>query len=154
MRCGWADNSLIASTCAICRELREDASTLPSTVSQDLGHSQSRVVVDDAPGHPAQERERRDVTVAERLGRLRGVRFDEACVAVGKVQHEVVDGLLHSSDDRLGLTEVALGITRRMGERNVHLSCPETPLSHVVLDYRVLATEPVLRFQPVRRRRQ
>ncbi len=63
--------------------------------------------------------------------------------------------LLHSSDRRLGLAEVALGITRRMGERNVHLACPETPLSHVVLDYRVLATEPVLRFQtlvdPLRR---
>ena len=37
--------------------------------------------VDDAPGHAAQERERRDATVAERLGRLRGVRFDEARVA-------------------------------------------------------------------------
>ena len=130
-------------------EFREHTSTLAPAVSQDPGHRQPRVVVDDAPGHPAQERERRDVTVAERLGRLRGVRLDEACVAVGKVQHEVVDGLLHSADDRLGLAEVALGITRRMGERNVHLACPETPLPHVVLDYRVLATEPVLRSQTV-----
>ena len=94
------------------------------------------------------------MTIAERLGGLRGVRFDEACVAVGKVQHEVVDGLLHSSDDRLGLAEVALGITRGMGERNVHLACPETPLAHVALDYRVLAGEAVLRSQAVRRRRQ
>ena len=88
------------------------------------------------------------MTVAERLRRLCGVGFDEACVAMGKVQHEVVDGLLHSSDHRLGLAEVALGITRRMGERNVHLSRPETPLSHVVLDYRVyLPVQAVLRAQ-------
>ena len=65
----------------------------------------------------------------------------------GKVQHEVVDGLLHSSDHRLSLPEIALGISCGMGQRNVHLACPETPLAHVVLDYRVLATEPVLRSQ-------
>ena len=47
-------------------ELREDAGTLPPVVSQDPGHGQSRVVVDDAPGHATQEREGRDVTVAER----------------------------------------------------------------------------------------
>ena len=65
----------------------------------------------------------------------------------GKVQHEVVDGLLHSADDRLGLAEVALGITRRMGQRNVHLPCPAATLAHVLLDYRVLAAEPVLRLR-------
>ena len=68
---------------------------------------------------------------------------------MGKVQHEVVDGLLHSSDHRLGLAEVALGMSRGMGQWNVHLACPETPLAHVVLDYRVLATEHVLRSQTV-----
>ena len=89
------------------------------------------------------------MTVAERLGRLCGVGLDEACVALGKVQHEVVDGLLHSSDHRLGLAEVALGITRRMGQRNVHLPCPAATFAHVVLDYRVLAIEAVLGSQPV-----
>ena len=40
---------------------------------------------------------------------LRGIGFDEACVAVEKIQDEVVGGLLHSVDDRLRLAEVALG---------------------------------------------
>ena len=51
-----------------------------------------------------------------------GLRVDEACVAcVAFFQHcsQYVDGLLHSDNDNLGLAEVALGITRRMGERNV-----------------------------------
>ena len=87
------------------------------------------------------------MTVAERLGRLCGVGFDEACVAVGKVQHEVVDGLLHSADHRLGLAEVALGVTGRVRQRNVHLTRPPPPLAHVVFDYRILATEPVLSSQ-------
>ena len=88
----------------------------------------------------------RDMAVAERLRRLCGVGLDEACVAVGKVQHEVVDGLLHSADHRLRLAEVALGITRRIGERNVHLPRPAA-LAHVALHYRVLAAESVLRSQ-------
>ena len=130
-------------------QFREDAGTLTPAVSQDPGHGQSRVVVQDAPGHPAQERKRRDMTVAERLGRLCGVGLDEARVAVGKVQHEVVDGLLHSSDDCLGLAEVALGISGRMGQRNVHLPCPAPALAHVVLDYRVPAVKAVLSSQTV-----
>ena len=74
-------------------KLREDAGTLPSTVSKDPGNGQPRVVVQDAKRHAAQERKRRHVTVAERLGGLCGVGLDEARVAVGKVQHEVVYGL-------------------------------------------------------------
>ena len=54
-------------------------------MSQDPGHRQPRVVVQDAPGHAAQERERRDVTVAERLGRLCGVGFDEACQRISRL---------------------------------------------------------------------
>ena len=34
-----------------------------------------------------------------------------------------------------------------MRQRNVHLPCPQTPLAHVVLDYRVLAGKLVLRSQ-------
>ena len=70
------ENSVIEQVVGL--EFREHTSTLAPAVSQDPGHRQFRVVVDDAPGHAAQERERRDVTVAERPGRLRGVGFDEA----------------------------------------------------------------------------
>ena len=62
-----------------------------------------------------------------------------------------MDGLLHSADHRLGLAEVALGVSGRMGERNVHLPCPAAAIPHVVLDYRVPAVEPVLGSQPVGR---
>ena len=55
-----------------------------------------------------------------------------------------MDGTLHSSDHGIGLTEVALSVTGSMRQRNVHLPCPQAPLTHVVLDYRVLAGEPVL----------
>ena len=95
------------------------------------------------------------MTVAERLGRLCGVGLHEARIAVGKVQHEVVDGLLHSCDHRLGLAEVALGVSSRMRQRHVHLTRPATPLTHVVLDYGVAAGEAVLSPQtlvdPLRR---
>ena len=84
------------------------------------------------------------MTVAERLRGLRGVGIDEAPVAVGKVQHEVVDGTLHTRDHGLRLSEVALGVTGGMRQRHVHLARRQTPLTHVVLDYRVLAGEPVL----------
>ena len=63
------------------------------------------------PRHPAQERERRDVVVAARFHALCGVGLDEACVAVRAVKDELVDGLLHFSDHRFRLTEVALGVT-------------------------------------------
>ena len=73
----------------------------------------------------------------------------------GKVQDEVVDGLLHSADDRLRLPEVALGVTRRVGQRHVHLTRPAATLTHVLLDYRVLAVKIVLGSQslvdPLRR---
>ena len=55
-----------------------------------------------------------------------------------------MDGPLHSSDHGLGLSEVALSVTGSMRQRNVHLPCPQAPLTHVVLDYRVLAGKLVL----------
>ncbi len=67
----------------------------------------------------------------------------------GEVHDEVVDGLLHSADHRLRLTEAALGISGRMGERDIHLPCPAPALPHVVLDYRVPAAEPVPGSQTV-----
>ena len=84
------------------------------------------------------------MTIAERLRGLGRVGLDEAPVAVGKVQHEVVDGTLHTADHGLRLSEVALRVTGSMRQRHVHLPCRQTPLTHVVLDYRVLAGEPVL----------
>ena len=55
-----------------------------------------------------------------------------------------MDGPLHSADHGLRLSEVALGMSGSMRQRHVHLACTQAPLTHVVLDYRVLAGEPVL----------
>ena len=100
-------------------------------------------------GTPPQEGEGRDEAVQERLGGLRGVGLDEAAVAVGQVQDEVVGLLLHPADDHPGLSEVALGMARGMGQRHEHLPCLAPPLPDVVLDDGVLAPKPVLVAQPL-----
>ena len=71
-------------------ELGEGPGALSPAVPQDPGHRQPGVVVEDTPGHPAQEGEGRNVAVQEGLCGLRGVGLDEAAVAVGQVQDEVV----------------------------------------------------------------
>ena len=62
---------------------------------------------------------------------------------------EGLGGPLHSADDPPGLAEVALGVSRRMGQGDEHLLGPEAAVPDVVLDYGVLATEPVLVPQPL-----
>ena len=54
------------------------------SVSQDPGHGQLGVVVQDAPGHSAQEGKCRHVAVQESLGGLGRVSLDEASVAMGR----------------------------------------------------------------------
>ena len=89
-------------------ELAEGLGALPPAISQDPGHRQPGIVVEDALGHPAQEGEGRDVAVQEGLGGLGGIGLDEAAVAVGQIQDEAVGLSLHSADDYQGLAEVAL----------------------------------------------
>ena len=89
------------------------------------------------------------MSVTERLGRLSWIRLHETPVAVWKVHGEVVGFLLHSADDHTSFTVVALGLSRRMGQRHEHLSRLSTPLANIVFYYRVLAWEPVLVSQAV-----
>ena len=56
---------------------------------------------------------------------------------------------LHSADDHQGLAKVALGVARRMGQGHKHLLRPAAMLPHVVLDYGVLAAEPMLVPEPL-----
>ena len=130
-------------------ELGEGAGALAPAVAQDPGNSQLGIVVEDAPGHSAQEGERRDVAVQEGLGGLRGVGFYEAAVAVGQVGDEAVGLALHAADDHQGLAEVALGVARRMGQRDEHLLGLTAILSYIVLDCGVSAVEPVLVPEPL-----
>ena len=57
--------------------------------------------------------------------------------------------LLHSADDHPGLSEVALGVARGVGQGNEHLLGPAAVLPDVVLDDGVLARKPVLVPQPL-----
>ena len=83
------------------------------------------------------------------LGGLGRVGLDEASVAVGQVQDEVVGLPLHPADDHQGLAKVALGVARRMRQRDEHLLRPAAMLPYVVLDYGVLAAEPMLVPEPL-----
>ena len=49
-------------------EFREGTGALPPSITQDLGHRQLGVVVEDALGHSAQDGEGRYMAVQERLG--------------------------------------------------------------------------------------
>ena len=125
-------------------KLGEGPGALAPAVPQDPGHRQLGVVVQDALGHPTQEGESGDVAVQESLGGLRRIGFDEAAVAVGQVQDEVVGFALHPADDHQGFAKVALGVPRGMGQRHEHLLRPPPMFPHVVLHDGVLAGEPVL----------
>ena len=83
------------------------------------------------------------MAVQEGLGGLGRVGLDEASVAMGQVQDEAVGFLFHPADDHQGLAKVALGVARRMGQGHEHLLLPAAMLPHVVLDYGVLAAEPM-----------
>ena len=84
------------------------------------------------------------MSVQESLGGLDRIGLDEASVAMGQVQDEAVGFLFHPADDHQGLAKVALGVARRMGQGHEHLLRPAAMLPHVVLDYGVLAAEPML----------
>ncbi len=130
-------------------EFREGPGALPPSIPQDPGHGQLGVVVQDALGHSAQECEGRHVAVQEGLGGLGRVSLDEASVAMGQVQDEAVGFLFHPADDHQGLAKVALGVARRMGQGHEHLLRPAAVLPYVVLDYGVLAAEPMLVPEPL-----
>ena len=102
-------------------DLDEGPRALATAVSQYLRHGQLGIVVEDALRHTTQEGEGRDVAVQECLGGLRRIGLQEAAVAVGQVDDEAVGLALHAADDHQGLAEVALGVSRRMGQRHEHL---------------------------------
>ena len=87
--------------------------------------------------------------VQECLGGLGRIGLHEAAVAVGQVQDKAVGFPLDTADDHQGLAEVALGVSRRMGQRHEHLLGLAAVLSYIVLDYGALTVEPVLIPQPL-----
>ena len=86
---------------------------------------------------------REQLDYASFLG-LRRVSLDEAAVAVGQVDDEAVGLALNAANDHQGLPEVALSLSRRMGQRHEHLPGLTAILPDVVLDRGVSAVETVL----------
>ncbi len=103
-------------------QLREDPRALPRAVAQDPGHRELGVVVQDRERNPAEEGERRHVTVAECLRRLRRIRLHEDRVAVRQIEGEEVNLAFRAADHGQRLAEVHLGMARRMRQRHEHLS--------------------------------
>ena len=131
-------------------QLGERPGAFASAVSEYPGHGQLGIVIEDALGYSAQEGEGRDMSVQEGPGGLDEVRSDETSVVVGQVEHEVVGLQVHSADYDQSLAEVALGLSRRLGERHEHLPRLAAMLPDVVLDRVVSAVEPVLVPEPVK----
>ena len=125
-------------------KFREDARSLPLPIAQYPGDCQLGVVVQDGSGDAAEERNRRVVAIAERLGRLRRVGLHEAGITVGKIEGKEVDLARHAADHRHRLAEVRLGVAGGMDERHEHLARPKPPLTDIVLHDGVAAGEPVL----------
>ena len=130
-------------------QLGECSRALAAAVAQDPGNSQPGIVVEDALRHSAQVGEGGNVPVKEGLGGLRRVGLHEAAVAVGQVDDEAVGLLLHAADDHQGLAKVALGVSRRMGQRHEHLPCLTAIISDAVLDRGVSAVESVFVPEPL-----
>ena len=128
-------------------QLGEGARPLALAITEDAGHRQLGVVVEDRARHAAQEGERRVVAVEEGLEPLGRVGLDEAGVRVRQVEAEEVDLLPDAPDHRERLAEVDLGVAGRVGERDEHLPHPLPPLADVVLHDRVAAGEAVLGAQ-------
>src|ERR1035437_9063051 len=97
----------------------------------------------------SEELERRVVSVAERLGRLRRIRLDEARVALRQVDRQKVRLLLDAPDLHQSLAEIRLRVPGRVHERDEHLLAPDPLLPDVVLHDRVAAREAVLVLQPL-----
>ena len=95
------------------KKFRRTYPILTPVGAQYLGHGQLGIVVEDALGHSAQK--------GEGLGGLGRIGLHEATVAVGQIQDESVGFPLHAADDHQRLAKVALGMARRMGQRDEHL---------------------------------
>jgi len=86
------------------------------------------VVEDDPPRHPADVTEDVPEPLADALGRLPAERLDEAAVAVGEAQTEVLDRPFDAVLDDIGFPEVRLGLTRRPDKLQVARLIPPLPL--------------------------
>src|SRR5271163_4217837 len=130
-------------------QLGERARPLPLAVTEDAGHRDLGVVIQDRLWNPAEKCERPNVAVAEGFRRLCRIADHEAGIRMRQVKSEEVDLALGATDDADGFTEVCLSMPWRMHQRHEHLLRPLPPAGNVVLHNRYAAREPILIAQPL-----
>ena len=127
----------------------ELASHLPLARTGDLGHGDLRVVVTDPPRHATEELEGSPMPFQKSLGAFAGKQLNEDGVAVGQRHHEHRHAGRLTPQHHVRLTEIHLGFSRRMRQRQEHLLVPLVPCPHDLLDARVTAGVLVLGPQPL-----
>ncbi len=125
-------------------QLAENPRPLSCSVTQNPGHGDPGVVIEDRLRHTAEEREGRRVAGAKRFRRLRRISLHKAGIAVRQVKREEVDLLFHPADLGQRFPKVGLGVSRLMAERYEHLPLPKAAIVHVILHDRQPAGKAVL----------
>src|SRR5271156_3836592 len=127
----------------------EYARPLPLAVTQDAGHCDSGVVIQDRLRNAAEKCERTNVTIAEGFRRLCRITDYKTGVRVRQVKSEEVDLALDASDDSDGFAKVYLGMPRRMLQRHEHFLSPPMPAGYIILPNRDAACEAVFVAKPL-----
>src|ERR1700732_1008715 len=130
-------------------QLGEHARPLPLTVTQDAGHCDSGVVIQDRLRNAAEKCERPNMAVAEGFRRLCRITGHKTGVRVRKVKSEEVDLAFDATDNSDGFTKVYLSMSRRMLQRHEHLLSPPMPAGHIILHNRDDACETVFVPKPL-----
>src|SRR5450756_864414 len=130
-------------------QLGEHARALPLAITEDAGHRDLGVVIQNRLWDPAEECERPNVAVTEGFRRLSRIADHKAGIRVRQVKSEEVDLALYTPDDADGFTKVCLSMPRRMHQRHEHLLRPLPPTRHVILHNRDAACEAVLVPKPL-----
>jgi hypothetical protein len=131
------------------QEAAEQCCALACPIGEDLRNKAAIVVVDNRLWHRSEERERMDVTIDPGLSYRRRIGPHIAAVAMRQIQYEEVRFPLHAADHHHRLAEIGLSVPRRMSQRHEHLLAALIPLTHVILDDRVAASEAALVPEPV-----
>src|SRR5450759_3311524 len=90
-------------------QLGEHARALPLAITEDAGHRDLGVVIQDRLWNPAEECERPNVAVTEGFRRLSRIADHKAGIRVRQVKSEEVDLALDATNDADGFTKVYLG---------------------------------------------
>src|SRR5664279_3478138 len=130
-------------------QLGEHARALPLAITEDAGHRDLGVVIQDRLRDAAEECERPNVAIAEGFRRLCRIADHEAGIRVRQVKSEEVDLALNATDDADGFTKVGLSMPRRMHQRHEHLLRPLPPAGHIILHNRDAARKPILIAEPL-----